>query len=324
MKRRQLLLAAGALAAAPLLRAQPRVRRIGVLVATSQEELRGSIEGFRARLGTLGWTEGTNLEIHIWSAGGLPDRFPALVREAMARKVEVIVVGSTPGARAAHELAPDIPVVFAHIGDPVGSGFVASYARPGGHSTGTAIRMPAIAGKQIELLKALLPMAKLVAELRDQKNRKLPPQLSMELERAATRNGISLVELNAGKPEELEPAFAAAAKAKVQAMMVLPTVLSFKEIGRIVKLAKQHRIPTIYSSGVQVAAGGLASYGPDFVDAFVRTASYVDRILRGAKPADLPVEQVDRFELAINRRTASELGITIPQSVLLQATQVIE
>ena len=325
MKRRQLLIAAGAVAIARLAHAQKeRVRRIGVLVATSVEEIRPSIDGFRARLASLGWTEGRNIEIEIWAAGGRNDQFAALAREAVARKVELIVAASTPGAQAAHEVAPTIPLVFAHIGDPVGSGFVASYARPGGHATGTAIRMLDIVGKQIELLKALVPAARQVTELRDAALRKTAGPISVALERAATSAGITITPLNVGKAEEIEPAFAAAVRARAQAVMVMPTVISFKEIDLFVKAARQHRMPAIYSSRAQVAAGGLASYGPDFIDAFIRTAAYVDRILRGAKPADLPVEQVDRFELVINRKTAAELGLTIPQSLLIQATEVIE
>lgn len=323
--RRAWMLACAALTLAPLARAQaPRVRRIGVLVAGTLEGTRESLAEFRARLGKLGWSEGADLEVQAWATDGRSDRFPALVREAVARKVDVIVVASTPGARAAIELAPGIPVVFAHLGDPVGSGFVASLARPGGHATGTAIRMLDLAGKQIELLKALVPAVKRVAELRSPVLRKLSGNISTELTRAAARTGIVLVHLDAGKTEDIEPAFAAAVRERVQAMMVMPTALSFTEIERIVRLAKQHRIPTIHSSRLQVAAGGLASYGPDWVDAFAATASYVDKILRGTKPADLPVGQVDRFELVINRRTAAELGLTVPQSVLLQATEVIE
>ena len=151
-----------------------------------------------------------------------------------------------------------------------------------------------------------------------------PSPVSVALERAAKGAGVTITPLNVGKAEEIEPAFAAAVRARAQAVMVMPTVMSFKEIDLFVKAARQHRMPAIYSSRAQVAAGGLASYGPDFIDAFIRTAAYVDRILRGAKPADLPVEQVDRFELVINRKTAAELGLTIPQSLLIQATEVIE
>ncbi len=327
MNRRQLILAAGVFAAAPQLSAQaPRVRRVGVLFGGPLMTSRRSpwFDEFRARLAKLGWSEGTNLEIEIWSAENRVDRFPALVREAVAHKVEVIVINSTPGALVAKELSMGIPVVFAQLGDPVGSGLVTSLARPGGHVTGTSIQMTELAGKQIELLKALVPKLERIAELRSPAVGKLAFDVSARLASAAARAGVGLIHMDADKAGEIEPAFAAASGARVQAMVVVPIGLYFTEIKNIVLLAKRHRMATMFAGRSLVAAGGLVSYGPDFTDGFVRSASFVDRILRGAKPADLPVEQADRFELVINRKTAAELGLTIPASVLLQATEVIE
>jgi len=327
MKRRALILAAGAwgaLASARTGAQAPRLRRIAVMLYTPLEASGQSLAAFRARLARLGWSEGTNLEMEISSAENRVDRFPALVRQAVARKVEVIVVLGTPGARAAKELSAGIPVVFAQLGDPVGSGVVASLARPGGLVTGTSIQFTEIAGKQIELLKALMPKLERIAELRSPAVGKLAFDVSARLASAAARAGVGLIHLDADKVTDIEPAFAAAARAQIQAMVVVPIALYFSEIRRIVQLAKQHRIATMFGSRSLVAAGGLASYGPDFADAFARAAPFVDKILRGARPADLPVEQADRFELVINRKTAAELGLTIPQSVLLQATEVIE
>lgn len=327
MRRRDLILAAGAFTAAPLLYAQAqRVRRIGVLFGGPLASSARSpwFDEFRTRLAKFGWSEGANLEIVVWSAENRVDRFPALVREAVTRKVEVIVINSTPGALVAKELSMGIPVVFTQLGDPVGSGLVASLARPGGHVTGTSIQMTEIASKQIELLKALVPKLERIAELRSPAVGKLAFDVSANLARAAVRAGVGLIHLDADKAADIEPAFAVAARARIQAMVVVPIGLYFSEIKRIVQLARQHRIATMFASRNLVAAGGLASYGPDFMDAFVRAAHYVDRILRGAQPADLPVEQADRFELVINRRTAAEIGLTIPPSVLLQATEVIE
>jgi len=327
MKRRELILAAGACGALASARAWaqgPRLRRIAVMLYSPLEASGQSLAAFRARLAKLGWSEGTNLEMEISSAENRVDRFPALVRQAVARKVEVIVVLGTPGARAAKELSAGIPVVFAQLGDPVGSGVVASLARPGGLVTGTSIQFTEIAGKQIELLKALMPKLERIAELRSPAVGKLAFDVSARLASAAARAGVGLIHLDADKVTDIEPAFAAAARAQIQAMVVVPIALYFSEIRRIVQLAKQHRIATMFGSRSLVAAGGLASYGPDFADAFARAAPFVDKILRGARPADLPVEQADRFELVINRKTAAELGLTIPQSVLLQATEVIE
>jgi putative ABC transport system substrate-binding protein len=326
MKRRRLILAAGAFTAAPLLYAQaPRVRRVGVLFGGPPPSGRPPwLDALRARLAKLGWSEGANLEIEVWFAENRVDRFPALVREAVARKVEVIVINSTPGALVAKELSMGVPVVFTQLGDPVGSGLVTSLARPGGHVTGTSIQMTEIAGKQIELLKALVPKLERIAELRSPAVGRLAFDVSARLARAAARAGVGLIHLDADTAADIEPAFAVAARARIQAMVVVPIGLYFSEIKRIVQLARQHRIATMFAGRSLVAAGGLASYGPDFMDAFVRAAHYVDRILRGAKPADLPVEQADRFELVINRRTAKELGLTIPESVLLRADEVIE
>lgn len=327
MKRREVILAGGAwaaLASARIWAQGPPMRRIGVILYTPLEGSSQHMAEFRARLAKLGWSEGTNLGMEVWSAENRVDRFPALIRQALARKVEVIVVIGTPGARAAKELSMGVPVVFAQLGDPVGSGLVASLARPGGHVTGTSIQFTEIAGKQIELLKALVPKLERIAELRSPAVGKLAFDVSARLASAAASIGVGLIHLDADKATDIEPAFVAAARAHIQAMVVVPIALYFSEIKRIVQLARQHRIATMFASGSLVAAGGLASYGPDFVDAFARAAPYVDKILRGAKPADLPVEQSDRFEMVVNRKTAAELGLTIPQSILVRADRIIE
>jgi putative ABC transport system substrate-binding protein len=327
MRRRELILAAGAwgaLASARTRAQAPRIRRIGVILYTTPQDFQPHMAEFRARLARLGWSEGTNLGMEIWSAEGRVDPFPALVRQALARKVEVIVVQSTPAARAAKELAVGIPVVFTQVSDPVGSGVVASLARPGGHVTGTSLQILEIAGKHIELLKALVPKLERVAWLHNPALGKIDVDASARYASAAARLGVGLMSLATDKAADVEPAFAAAARERIRAMVIGTSPISVSARERIVRLAGQHRIATVFSTRTFVAAGGLASYGPDWVDSFARGASYVDRILRGAKPGDLPVEQSDRFELVINRKTAAELGLTIPQSLLLQATEVIE
>jgi putative ABC transport system substrate-binding protein len=327
MRRRELILAAGAwgaLASARTWAQGPGMRRVGVILYTPVKDLGPHVAEFRARLAKLGWSEGTNLGIEIWSAEGRVDPLPALVRQALARKVEVIVVQSTPAARAAKELAVGIPVVFTHVSDPVGSDVVASLARPGGHVTGTSLQFLEIAGKHIELLKALVPKLERVAWLHNPALGKIDVDASARYASAAARLGVGLMSLATDKAADVEPAFAAAARERIRAMVIGTSPISVSARERIVRLAGQHRIATVFAARTFVAAGGLASYGPDWVDSFARAASYVDRILRGAKPADLPVEQADRFELVINRKTAAELGLTIPQSLLVQATEVIE
>jgi putative ABC transport system substrate-binding protein len=327
MRRRELILAAGAwgaLGSARTLAQKPGVRRIGVILFNALKDFGPAVAEFRARLAKLGWSEATNLGVEIWSVEGRVDRFPAMVRQAVARKVEVIVVLSTPGALAAKELSMGIPVVFAQVSDAVGSGVVASLARPGAHVTGTSLQITELAGKQIELLKVLVPKLQRAAQLSSPALGKVDVDVSARYASAAARIGIDLMRLRADKPADIEPAFAAAASARIQAMVVVAGALFFSERERIVRLANQQRIATMFSGRSYVIAGGLASYHPDFLESFARTASYVDRILRGAKPADLPVEQSDRFELVINRKTAAELGLTLPQSLRVQATEVIE
>ena len=322
MKRRQLLLAAGALVVAPVLRAQPqRVRRVGILLPAKGNE--GLLVPYRKRLGELGWIEGQNLAIDIRNSENRYERLPALARELIGLKVDVIVTASTTVTRAAKEATATIPVVFAWVADPVASGLVASLARPGGNVTGLSNVVFEIAPKQFELLKALIPGLKRVAELHDPKFDRTQA-LSAQLKGAAARAGVELVQVEASTAGELEGAFAAAARARATAMVVPPLPLYGENAERIAKLAKQYRIPTASQYRSFVLSGGLVSYGSDLNDGFLRTAVYVDKILKGAKPADLPVEQADRFELVINRGTAKALGLTIPQSVLLRADEVIE
>lgn len=322
MKRRQLLLAASALAAAPFLHAQAQcVRRVGVLLPSAANA--ALVKPFSKRLGDLGWIEGKNVAIEVRVADNQYERFPVLAAELVRLDVEVIVTASTPVARAAKEASTRIPVVFAWVADPVASGLIASLARPGGNLTGLSNVVFDIAPKQFELLKALIPDLQRVAELRDPKFDRTQ-QMSSQLKDAAARAGLTLIQVDASSAGELEHAFAAAARERATAMVVPPLPLYGMQGKRIAELAKQYRIPTASQFRSFVVAGGLVSYGSDLYDGFLRTAIYVDKILRGARPADLPVEQADRFETVINRRTAKELGLTIPQAVMLRADDVIE
>jgi putative ABC transport system substrate-binding protein len=321
MKRRDALLAAAALAAAPLLRAQTeRVRRLGILVPSDYGA--GMIPEFSRRLAALGWVEGRSLAIELRNAQTRLERLPALAKELVNLKVDVIVSVTTPGTRAAIAAAGSIPVVFAWVGDPVGAKLVPSLARPGGIATGVSQVAADLATKQLEFLRAMVPGLVRVAQLHDPKYAGGP--LNANYIEAAARAGIPLVRVAVSGAADLEPAFAEAAREKVSGILVppLPGYLELRE--RIAQLAKQFRMPSSFQMREFVKAGGLIGYGADLPDGFMRMAPYVDRILRGAKPADLPVQLADRFELIINRRTAAELGLAIPQSLLVQATEVIE
>jgi putative ABC transport system substrate-binding protein len=322
MDRRQALLAAGTLAISPLLQAQTqRVSHVGILLPAQGSER--VLAPYRKRLADLGWVEGRNLAIDLRNADSRYERLPALARELVDLKVDVIVAASTPATRAAKDATATIPVVFAWVADPAASGLVASLARPGGNLTGLSNVAFEIAPKQIELLKALLPGLKRVAELRDLKFEGTQA-MSAQLKEAATRAGVELVQVVASSAPELAGAFAAAARARATAMVIPPLSMYAENAERIARLAKQYRISTASQVRSFVTAGGLISYGSDLLDGFLRTAAYVDKIFKGAKPADLPVEQADRFELIVNRGTAKALGLSIPQSVLLRANEVIE
>lgn len=330
MKRRELMLASGAWAAltAAHARAQPAqaplVRRIGLLMPGTPKQHKVEVQEFLKRLRERGWIQDKGITLETTYAGNQLERLPALARELLERKIAVIVVATTPGARAAKEASSSIPVIFAWVADPVGSGLVTSLGRPGGNVTGVSNLAVEIVPKQIELLKALVPKLERVAELRSPAMGQVARGMSEQFASAAARAGVGLLHLEADKAEDLEPAFAAAVRARAAGMVVTPAPLYINETKRIVQLAKQYRIATVSQGRVHVAAGGLASYGIDFVDGFARTAAYVDKILRGAKPADLPVEQADRFAVVINRRTAAELGLKISPEALARATEVIE
>jgi putative ABC transport system substrate-binding protein len=321
MNRRDALFAAAGLVATPLLRAQnERVRRIGILVPSAYGA--GMIPEFSRRLAALGWVEGRNLAIELRNAQAQFERLPALAKELVDLKVDLIVSVSTPATRVALAAAGSIPVVFAWVGDPVAVKFVASLAHPGGTATGLSQVQADLAAKQLGFLRAVVPGLARVAQLHDPKFAGGP--LNKNYIEAAARAGISLVRVAVSSASDLEPAFAEAAREKASGMLVPPLPL-YGDLGeRIAQLALRYRMASSAQAREYVETGGLISYGANLSDGFMRMAPYVDSILRGAKPADLPVQLADRFELVVNRRTAKALGLTIPQSVLLQATEVIE
>jgi len=318
---------AGGLLASPLAaeaQQAAKAARIGYLMTSlGSSHLR---EAFRQGLRDLGYVEGRNVVIEYRSAEDKLERLPALAVELVALKVDVIVAPNTPAALAARQATRTIPIVFAVAADPVTSGLVTSLARPGGNVTGLSLLGPELLGKCLEQLKHAVPGVSRVAYLwqpgaldeRQEKDR------LQRADVAARALGVRLQVVEARGPEDFDRAFLDMTRARAGALTVLGGAMLFTERRRLVDLAAKHRLPAVYSWREFVDAGGLMSYGPDLADSLRRAATYVDKILKGAKPADLPVEQPTKFELVINLKTAKALGLTIPQSVLGRADQVIE
>ena len=325
MRRRELLLAAAALAAGPLcaLAQAPKVRRIGLLLPGTPETHKRMIDAFARRLGALGWEQGTNTALDIRYGDNRLERLAPLARELVETKPDLIITGSTPGALALKKATTTIPVVFTAVADPVALGLVQSLGRPGGNLTGVSSLILVTTEKRFELLKELVPKLERVAVLVTP-GHPANKLLASQLEAAAKTGGATLVVVEARTAQGLEAAFAKAAAARVTAMVVPPDPFYYAQSKRIAQLATARRIATASSSDVFVRNGGLVSYGLDYVAEFASAAVYVDKILKGATPAQLPVEQRDRFVTTINRSTAKALGLTIPQTVLVRADEVIE
>ena len=283
-------------------------------------------EGFRQGLRDLGYVEGRNLVIEFRDAEGTTERLPALAAELVSLKVDVIVTeGGTLGPNVARRATMTIPVVFV-AGDPVGSGLVASLARPGGNLTGLSSFGPGLIGKCLELLKQVLPRVDRVAILRQPValGEQVANDMKSAADLAARALGVQPQFIEARGPDELDRAFSDMTSARVGAVALLPANMFLREHRRIVDLAARHRLPAVYTSREFVDAGGLMSYGASQRDLFRRAAAYVDKILKGAKPGDLSVEQPTKFELVINLKTAKALGLAIPPSVLAHADDVIQ
>jgi putative tryptophan/tyrosine transport system substrate-binding protein len=294
-----------------------KVYRIGWLAPAS---LPTTLDAFRDGLRVFGYVEGNNLVIEQRYANGKPERLAGLVAELVGAKADVIVTTGNQATAAAKTTTGSIPVVFV-AGDPVEAGFVASLARPGGNMTGVNTLPGELNAKRLELLKEALPKVSRVAVLFE------PRQLSTSIppiEAAASSLGLQVTRLEVHGADDFERALAAAARSHVGALMPVSSALFHGERKRIVSLAAKHRLPAMYEHRDFADAGGLLSYGPDILFLNRRVAAYVDKILKGAKPADLPVEQPTKFELVINLKTAKALGLTIPQTILLQAAQVID
>ncbi|HEU5297049.1 MAG TPA: ABC transporter substrate-binding protein [Burkholderiaceae bacterium] len=301
-----------------------KVARIGFLSFTSPSDRPPLRDAFRQRLRELGWVEGENVVIDYRYAEDRVDRLTDLAAELVRLKVDLIVSWGTQGVTAARNATKTIPIVMIAVRDPVGTGLIASLARPGGNVTGVAgYAGLEIVAKQLELLKEIVPKIHRVAILSNPTNayHKLAIR---EMNVPARSLGVQLQLLEARGPNEFDGAFAAMAKERVEALIVLSDAMLNSHRGRLADLAAKSRLPAAYGVIESVEAGGLMSYGPSFLDLFRRSAAYVDKILKGAKPADLPVEQPTTFELVINLKTAKALGLTIPPSLLARADQIIE
>jgi len=331
MDRRRFIgtVASGLLAAPLAAEAQQaaKVPRIGYLLgnlATSPHLL----EAFRQGLRDLGYVEGRNVVIESRDSEGKLERLPALAVELVALKVDVIVVGGTPQALAAMQATRTLPIVFAAVGDPVTDGLVTSLARPGGNVTGfsTTSAAPEIVGKRLELLTQSVPGVTRAAVLWQPggQGERTNKDLLHGTDVAARALGVRLQVVEVRGPDDFGRAFSDVTRARAGALTVLGTTMFFNARRRLVDLAAKNRMPAVYPLREFVDAGGLMSYGPNLADLFRRAATYVDKILKGAKPGDLPVEQPTKFELVINLKTAKALGITIPQSVLGRADEVIQ
>lgn len=325
MNRRETLAAFVVLGAAPRARAQAsgRIARIGFLSLNRAADTSGRDGGFALGLRELGYVEGRNVVVEHRDAAGRIDRLAGLAAELVALKVDVIVAPSTPAAQAAKQASATIPIVFAGAAEPVTDGLVASLARPGGNLTGLSNASADLVGKRVELLKQVLPKLARVAVLWHPVQGRTDEDMLKAAEVAARALGMHLQPVEARGAADLERAFAEINRAGAGAMMVLPIATFFSERKRLVEMAAAHRLPAMYTSRLFVEDGGFMAYGANLGDLLRRAAGYADRILKGARPSELPVEQATKFELVIHRGAAKALGVTIPRSVLLSADDVI-
>jgi putative ABC transport system substrate-binding protein len=299
-----------------------RIPRIGILISPSASAYSARVEAFRQRLRELGYVEGKNLVIEYRYADGKLDRLPDLAAELVGLKVDIIVTIGPGPTLAAKKASGTIPIVFAGASDPVGTGIVSSLARPGGNITGLSLMAPDLDGKRLELLKEAVPKVARVAFLwRSGGPRGNLPLTDMEA--AAKALGLKLLSLEVRSLDDFEGAFARAKKERAQALITTTGALINTQQRRVLDFAAKNRLPAIYHYSEFVEAGGLMSYGPNNADVFRRAADFVDKILKGAKPADLPVQQATKFEFVVNMNAAKQIGLTIPPNVLARADRVI-
>lgn len=324
-RRRQFLIGAGALLAAPLLWAQApeRMRRIGLIAILARKELEDMVQAFESGMREHGWVNGKNLAIEYRFAEGKRDRIPALARELQKLDVELIVTSTNPVTVAARDATVGLPIVAAIATDVISARFAASLARPGGRITGVTWDVGAdVYAKRLELLKEAVPSVSRVAILFDPVYEGSPDAVKGGIERAAAVLRVSLVWPEVS--DDVDAMFTAALRDRANAVYTVGGARLYGLRARLAEWASRHRLPMICQASQMVDAGGLMSFGPSAISSYRDAARYADKILKGAKPGDLPIEQPTRFELAINLKTAKALGITVPQSILLRADRLIE
>ena len=299
-----------------------KIPQIGILTLSVASSM-PAFEGFRQGLRDLGYVEGQNIVLELRFAQGRPERLAAMAIELAQMKVDVIVIESAQAARAAGDASKAIPIVMAVVGDPVRAGLVTSLARPGGNITGLSTLATELSGKRLQLLKEVVPHAMRVAVIWNDSNPAAAGNLA-ETRTAARSMGVDLQSVEVRNASDLDLALEAVAAARPSAFLALTNGMFLANRTRIVEFTARSRLPAIFPDREFVQAGGLMAYGPSLTANFRRAAAYVDKILKGAKPADLPVEQPTQFELVINLKTAKALGLTIPQSLLLRADEVIQ
>ena len=300
---------------------ESKIPRIGfILMGSSQAGLTSAFDAFREGLRELGWIENENIVIEYRWAGESPDRLPELAAELVRLKADVII-GSTPGARAAQQATTSIPIIMCIADDAVKQGFVSNLARPGGNITGMTAMTSELAGKRVELLREAIPRVSRIALLWNPPG---SPDYLTDTQSAAHSLGMTVQSVEVRTADDFEGAFAAVLKGRAQALVVGPGQFMFTHQKQVVEFATRNNLPSIYAWKAPASAGGLLAYGVNIPQVYGRAAYYVDKILKGVKPGDLPIEQPTKFDFVVNLKTAKSLGITIPQSILLRADEVIK
>jgi len=302
-----------------------RGRQLGLLLPyiESDSQAQARVTAFRASLHERGWTDGRNVQFEFRYTEGQSERLPSLAADLVQRRVDVIVTAGTEATDAARRATKSIPIVMAAVGDPIAAGFIASLARPGGNVTGASLLATELTAKRLELLKEVLPSLSRLAVLWSAANASVIQKLK-QIQAAAPQFGVQLHPVELRAPGDLEKGFDSAVRFGAQAVMTTEDAIQITYRARVVELGRRHRLPVASEFAEFAQAGSLMSFGPSILDQFRSAAGYVDKLFKGAKPEDLPVEQATRFELMINLKTAKALGLTIPPSLLARADQVIE